>query len=174
LLPDNFQLDIVANRDGSYTVDYVGDLVFAPGYAELKQGRVDDHAKAFTDLLNEIRKQPGFKSVEYKGQARYRVTYHQEGKLDKGPYVFVGSSAKIFGVEKRPDGTIEVAAAKIEKNDVAQLKMLELHSSGKVSVKTDGNVVKHNAISEPGIFRSSYSWTINELSGEPPSMIITQ
>jgi hypothetical protein len=73
LLPDNFQLDIIANRDGSYTADYAGDLIFIPGYAELKQGKGNDHGKAFTDLLEEIRKEPGFKSVDYKGQARYRV-----------------------------------------------------------------------------------------------------
>jgi len=174
LLPDNFQLDITANRDGSYTVDYAGDLIFAPGYAELKQRKGNDHNEAFTVLLEQIRKEPGFKSVEYKGQARYRVTYHREGKVDKEPYIFVGDSAPIFRIEKRPDGTIELGATKLKDNDVTQLKMLELHSHGKVSVKTDGKVVKHNAASQPGIFSRSYGWTVDDFGREPASMIIAQ
>jgi hypothetical protein len=121
-----------------------------------------------------LRKQPGFKSVDYKGEARYRVTYHQEGKLDKGPYLFVGDSAKIFGIQRRQDGTIELGTAKFEKDDVSQLKLLGLQSHGKVSVKTDGKVVKHNANSEPGIFSRSYGWTIDDFGREPPSMIIAQ
>ena len=173
-LPDNFQLDIIANRDGSYTVDYAGDLIFVPAYAELKQGKGSDRDQAFTGLLEEIRKEPGFKSAEYKGQARYRVTYHQEGKLDKQPYIFVGDSAPIFRIEKRPDGTIELGAAKLKNEDVTQLKMLELHSHGKVSVKTDGKVVKHNAASQPGFFSKSYGWTVDDFGREPASMIIAQ
>src|SRR5262249_41024894 len=152
-------------------VDYAGDLIFVPGYAGLKQGR-SDHDKAFTDLIEEIRKEPGFKSVDYKGQARYRVADHREGKLDKGPYVVACSSAAIFRIEKREDGTIEVSATKFKSDDVARLKMLDLHSHGKVSVKTDGKVIKHNAASQPGIFSRSYGWTVDDFGAESPSMII--
>jgi hypothetical protein len=171
-LPDDYQLDIIANRDGSYTVDYVGDLIFAPGYAELKQGKGNDHDKGFTDIAATLREEPGFKSVEYKGQAGYRVTYHWEGKLDKSPYVFVGDSAPIFKITKQVEGTIELASAKLKKDDLAKLDSLGLSSHGKVSVKTDGKVVKHNATSEPGIFSKSYGWTVNNFGGEGPMMVI--
>ena len=170
-VPENFEANITVNKDGSYTFTYDGTLTFALALAAAKEGSLSKKDEAeFEKEAEKLRKEPGFKKVEYLGKGRYKVFVEKSGKAGER-YYFLSREMKIFAVKPRQDGSIEITAARFSKKDLNELKSIGAKVNGTltVSVEKGVKVLKHNAQSEPKMFGlfGGYEWEIKSVDVEP-------
>ena len=170
-IPENFKANITVNKDGSYTFTYDGTLTFALALAAAKEGSLSKKDEAdFEKEAEKIRKEPGFKKVEYIGKGRYKVFVEKSGKAGER-YYFLSSEMEIFAVKPQQDGSIEITAAQFRNEDLNKLKSIGAKVNGTltVSVEKGVKVVKHNAQSEPKLFGlfGGYEWEFKSVDAKP-------
>ncbi len=170
-IPENFEASVMVNKDGSYRFTYDGTLTFAPALAATMEGPLSKKDEAdFEKLVEELKKESGFKKVKYLGKGRYKVFVEKSGKAGE-PYYFLSSGMKVFSVKPQQDNSIDISAAQFNKSDLDGLKSIGAKVNGilTVSVETGVNVIKHNAQSEPMLFGlfGGYEWEINSVDAEP-------
>src|SRR5216683_5636888 len=98
-IPENFDAKVTLNKDGSCTFTYDGTLAFALAVAAAKDRALSANDEA--QLAREaegLRREPGFRSVEYQGKGRYKVLFEKSGKPGE-PIDFLG----IFAIRSEPD-----------------------------------------------------------------------
>jgi hypothetical protein len=170
-IPENFDTKITINKDGSYTFSYDGTLTFGLALAAAKQGALSAGDEAeFRKEGEKLRREPGFKKVDYQGKGRYKVLYEKAGNRGV-PFYFVSQEMKFFAILPQADRTVTVTAVRPSAEDVQQLNSIGAKIEGalSVSVANGVQVVKHNAESEPiffGLF-GAYKWQIKSPSADP-------
>jgi murein DD-endopeptidase MepM/ murein hydrolase activator NlpD len=170
-LPEDFAAEVVVNRDGSYTFKYDGTLTFAMALAAATEHGLTERDEAeLAKGGEELRRSPGFKSVDYQGKGRYKVLVETIG-IPGEPYWFLSRDYKIFAVETRPDGTIRISAARFSQDDIKKFKSIGARVNGtlSVSVAKGMTVVEHNAQAQPTVFGlfGSYKWNITTVDADP-------
>ena len=170
-IPENFDAKITINRDGSYTFTYDGTLTFAPALATAQHGSLS--AKDEAELqkgAEQLRREPGFKKVDYQGKGRYRVLVEKTGNRGE-PYYFISRELKIFAVLPQADRTVTVTAVRPGQKEIQELNSIGAKIEGtlSVSVANGVQVVRQNADSEPTLFGlfGSYKWQIKSPNVEP-------
>ena len=170
-IPENFDAKVDINKDGSYTFTYDGTLTFAPALAEAKSGSLGPREEA--DLRHEaekLRREPGFKKVEYLGKGRYKVFVERSGKPGE-PLYFISREMKIVSVLQQPDGTIAVSGTRPSKKNLEDLNSVGAKIDGSLSVSLARGltVVRHNAQSEPSFWGliGTYKWEIKSPDADP-------
>lgn len=177
LAPETFTADATVNRDRSYAFSYRGPMVYRPYHLDREGAAEDsDDAKAARDgTMAEIaktlvaEKDGAFRKVEYVGNGVFDVEYAGAGVLGETCF-FPSHEARIIRFDPQDDGTI-VIQGEIGKKDWVTLKKAGVELSGEFSVKTDAEVVGHNASKTPGLFSSVYGWKIG-LNDPAPHMIL--
>jgi len=170
-LPDQFRSEVRINRAGDFAITYEGDLVYAPLYAGLLQGKVpaaEESAKS-EDAERDLKRDSGFQSVTPLGKGRFSVRYERQGRVGSGGYfTFIRRNADILSI-KSTGGIMTVKANAMSAADGQQVMQLGLSMRGEFRVTTDAAVIEHNA----GAVRSYggytiYIWEIdNPLSPSP-------
>lgn len=175
LFPEEFQSKVEINKNGTFTFEYDGVLTFVLGKAEeVKKGKLSPNAnKEIEKLESKLRKDEGFKKVEYLGHSKFRVYYEKEGALS-APFYFVGESVRLFSITQKEKGLIELQGTKLSEKDIRQLEPLGLKIDGELTVKTDGEVVEQNANSSPSLFglMGGYEWKITSIHEPRPRILI--
>src|ERR1035437_7581942 len=95
-IPENFDTRVTINKDGSYTFTYDGTLTYGLALAAAQKGALS--AKDEAELQKEgekLRRQPGFKKVDYLGKGRYKVLFEKAGKRGERFY-FLSEELKFF------------------------------------------------------------------------------
>jgi hypothetical protein len=97
-IPENFDTRININKDGSYTFTYDGTLTFGLALAAAQHGRLSARDEAeFRKEGDKLRREPGFRRVDYQGKGRYKVLFEKAGKPGESFY-FVSQKLKFFAV----------------------------------------------------------------------------
>jgi hypothetical protein len=83
VIPEEFTCDVAVAKDGTYSVQVKGTLVFYTVFEEIKQeGRVsaktDSDIRSFFDRA--VAKEPAVKKYEYRGNGRAYIEYGKEVK----------------------------------------------------------------------------------------------
>jgi hypothetical protein len=180
LFPEEFEVQIRINKDGTFTFTYEGILTFVLAKAEeVKKGKLS--AKIENDLRKleeEFKRDPRYKKVDYVGHAQYRVVFKDSGTL-KNPYYFfekseVQTNPILISIIPKGGNMVEITGYRLDENIHKQLKALNMRLKGTLKVTTDGNVKQHNAKSTPSFFGfvGSYSWEIKSLEDPAPRMVI--
>jgi len=171
-IPENFEANITVNNNGSYTFTYDGILTFALALAAAKEGSLSNKDEAALEKeVEKIRKEPGFKKVEYMGKGRYKVFVEKSGKAGE-PYYFLSSHiSEIFAIKPQQDGTIKITAARFSNKDLNKLRSIGANVNGTlaVSIEKGVKVLEHNAQSEPKMFGlfGAYEWEIKSIDARP-------
>ncbi len=175
-IPEKFDATVNINRDGSYTFIYDGTLTFAPALAAAKEGKLG--AKDEADLKEEgakMAKEPGFKSVDYQANGRYKVLVEKHGKVGEA-YYFISNEEKIVSIIPHKDGTLTVKGTRPDDEAIKQLDSIGAKIDGtlSVSISSGVKVIKQNADSEPMLFGllGAYKWQINGAGADP--LIVVQ
>ncbi len=175
-IPEQFIATVNINKDGSYTFTYDGTLTFAPALAAAKEGKLE--AKDEAELKEEaakMAKEPGFKSVDYQGNGRYKVLVEKHGKVGEA-YYFISNEEKIVSIIPHKDGTLTVKGVRPDDEAIKQLDSIGAKVDGtlSVSIASGVKVVKQNADNEPMFFGllGSYKWQINSAGADP--LIVVQ
>jgi hypothetical protein len=170
-IPENFDTRITINKDGSYTFTYDGTLTFGMALAAAQQGGLSASDEAELRKEGEkLRREPGFKKVDYQGKGRYKVLFEKAGNRGERFY-FVSEELKFFAVLPQADRTVTVTAVRPSQEDMQQLNSIGAKIEGtlSVSVASGVQVVRHKAESEPvffGLF-GAYKWQIKSPNADP-------
>jgi hypothetical protein len=90
-IPETFDTKITVNKDGSYTFTYDGTLTYGPALAAAQQGGLSAKDEAeFQKEGDTLRREPGFKKVDYQGKGRYKVLFEKTG--NRGERFYFGKS----------------------------------------------------------------------------------
>lgn len=170
-IPENFDTKVTVNKDGSYVFTYDGTLTFAMALAAAEKGALSASDEAELRREGEgLRREPGFKKVEYQGKGRYKVLFEKGGNRGE-PFYFISQEMKFFAVLPQPDRSISVAAVRPSRDDIRQLDSIGAKIEGtlSVSVANGVQVVRHNAESEPTFFGliGAYKWQIKSPNADP-------
>ncbi len=175
MFPEEFESEVTINQDGTFVFAYDGVLTFVIARAEeVKKGGLSPQAeKKIKELEEEIKKDAGFKKVDYIGHSQFKVLYQKEGSLDK-PFYFVSREIDLFTITPKDGGLVELKGMALREKDIRELESINLTIDGELTVNTDGEVIEHNANSTPSLFglMGGYSWEIKSLSDPQPSIII--
>lgn len=171
--------------DGNSTDDDVkpGDL---PEETPAEKARQTAEKKAKRDaelreVAVQLAKEPGYNSVEYLGDNKFRVDYSISGTLTHSfLYPFNQDAAMIFpwvAVELRGKDTIRVKAPGFAKQENAGSEMTgrsESKASGSFTLITDAEIVSQNnedgAKSEGG--KRVIQWNVTPITKEAPSAVL--
>ena len=170
-IPENFDTRVTINKDGSYTFTYDGTLTFGMALAAAQKGALSARDEAeFQKEGEKLRREPGFKKVDYQGKGRYKVLFEKAGNRGE-PFYFLSQELKFFAVLPQADRTVTVTAVRPSQDAIQQLNSIGAKIEGtlSVSVASGVQVVRHNAESEPvffGLF-GAYKWQIKSPNADP-------
>lgn len=170
-LPDKFRAEIRISRSGAFAVTYEGELVYAPLYADLVQGKLSpqEAPEKIAVAERDLRRDSGFKSVESLGNGRFSVSYEGMGAVGgRGFFTFIRRNADILSIKSR-DGAMVIRANALSAVDGQRLMQLGLGMTGEFRVTTDAPVREHNAAAVRSYAGYQiYIWQIeNPLSPSP-------
>ena len=170
IIPEEFEVSVTVNRDGSYLATYGGTVV--DGYAAMwvqEEGGLPEEGKAWLEkVASELKREPGFKSVVHRGEGRFEVLFELEGKRGEEFY-FPYQGGEFFSVKFPDDDTLRVSSIKLSESDLDQLKETGIKVDGelRVEVARGVEVIEHNASSEPFLGFGSFTWKIGSPDVRP-------
>lgn len=178
LVPEKFTADSILNKDKSYAFTFKGTMVYLPYRMEKpREGKeasarfAAQEAKMAEDIKRELLTKNGdtFKKVTYAGNGVFDIEYVAKGTLDE-PYFFLSRESRLISFAPQKNGTIVVSGGP-KNDDWTQLEQLGVNVKGVFSLKTDAEVLEHNAKKTPWLFSKAYAWDIGP--GNPsPHMIL--
>lgn len=174
-LPDNFRVDMQVAADGRYAFVYEGDLTQLQFLQRIGTGELDGERLAeYVGIYErDLKRDSGFKEIEYLGNARYRVRYEQSGDLtETRQFSFPRRNAKFIGLRVREDGLIELFGDKLPEAHREELLARGFNARGTVRVWAGGEVLTHNAESVTQGNPPLYQWTIRSLRDPTPNLIL--
>lgn len=169
-LPEDFNVSINVKKDGSYTFNYEGRLVFALALASMKEGKITkSDEKQLKEQEKELRQAPEIQKAKYVGKARYEVIAEKTGGAGED-YYFLSKEVSIFSITHPDDGTVRIESFELAEKDVSQIQALDVNVGGTLSIAVDKGlkVLEHNA---DKVSAGLYQWRINN-PGEAPKIVI--
>ncbi len=163
-LPNNFRAEIRLGRGGDFALAYYGELIWAPLYRDIQNGKLSsDQIPHEVELIRrDLARDANFKKIDSLGQGRFKVEYQREGRLAASQQVtFVRRNAIILEIRSSPDGKVTVNGAALRPSDAQTIVDMGLAMNGEFRIITDGLVKEHNATrTEPYQGYQLYIWTI--------------
>ena len=164
-LPNAFHSEIRLGRTGDYALAFYGELVWAPLYRDIQNGKyTSEQIPEQVELIRQdLVRDRGFKVVESMGQGRFKVEYHREGRLKASDEVtFVRRNAIILLIRATPDGRVTINSAGIKPSDAKTITEMGLAMKGQFDIITDGLVKDNNATRvEPYQQYQRYVWVFD-------------
>ncbi len=176
-LPTEFDAFVQIVHDGRYSLSYEGDLtsislIRAIRYQGLTGAPL---AEKVTRTEMDLLRDSGFNALTYKGDAVFEARYQTAGDLARTKFVtFINGTSKLVtikNVEKAERVTVE--SPKVLEHHVRSLLDLGLQPSGRLRVRTDAEVLSHNATQVVGKVVREYTWDIKGFRGEAPKLVLT-
>ncbi|MDD3716929.1 MAG: hypothetical protein PHT46_07495 [Candidatus Marinimicrobia bacterium] len=170
MIPENFTAKILIREDGSYHFTYDGDLASVFALAAIKEGTFTAENEAdMKDDEENLLKEPGFQSVEYKGNGRYSVSVEKAGQPGE-EYHFISRDLQIISILQEAGNTLLIKTWEPGKQDIDQIRMLGADMKGVLEVRVPrGKAVIENSSKlkpEKNKTHMIYSW---QISMESPS-----
>ena len=176
-LPTDFETVIQIAQDGRYVLSFKGQLTSVGLAKSLAQGKLskEEVAERIQKVqVGLMRRDSGFRVVEYQRQGRFKVDYETVGTLDRTPFInFVDGSSKFLTVKHlKSNGTVTVEGEKMKDQYVRELYNMGLKPGGVLRIHTDAKVLEHNADIVNGRRTREYYWEIKGFRGPPPKLVL--
>jgi len=163
-LPNNFRSEIRLGKDGSFALAFYGELIWAPLYRDIQNGKyTSDQIPQQIELIRkDLARDSGFKKIESMGQGRFKVEYEREGRMQVSQEVtFVRRNAIILLMKATPDGKVTINGAGLKPADAKTITDMGLDMKGQFDIITDGLVKENNATRvEPFQQYQRYVWVV--------------
>jgi hypothetical protein len=159
-IPEKFTAALDVKKDKTFKFTYGGTIGYGAALGAIKQGKP---ASAEDEVVKkgeaELRKDPGFKSVEYAGKGRFKVEFEQSGPLENGKRIFLDLLE--FGVG--PDGRISILGKEITAEAQKGLATVDFSIDGTLTLTSELKAAEHNATSTRGLDGpiGTYEWKIS-------------
>ena len=175
-LPTRFTADITIERNGDYTLEYVGQIANMPLLSALRTTNMDPgtERERVQTVLTDLRRDSGFQELKYVGGGMFDVRYRRTGNLEQQPSVtFVRQDSQILTItyiRTRSEVTVRGGAIPLAAKD--RVRALNLDINGIFRVHTAMAVKTHNATTvTPGAL-TTYTWAISGFDGPAPKLVI--
>lgn len=175
LLPDNYELDVVVFKDGSFDMLYEGELKYTPVLDAISKGEYDkEKKKEFTELVQKLKESEGYTSVKNKGKGIIDVKFKKS--VDSGSnFYFLDKDFKYYSFLYNSDDEFSINGFELDKNSQEGLNAYNIKMSGKLRVQVPKKlkVTQHNADKSKKIDKDTieYSWKLN-LNSKKPEIVI--
>lgn len=173
--PEQFDLMVTVNKDGTYRMEFDGVLTHVMAKAhESQSGHLSANDEAGLKAMEaDFLRDKRFKKAHYQGHGRFAVQYSDAGQLIQRVTLF-SNELRLVRLQRHDNGEIELTGFSLSPKDLQQLKSIGMTVNGRIRVKTDGTVIKHNAQLVPmflGLL-GAYQWAIKSESDSLPAMTI--
>ena len=176
LLPDRFDATLTLATDRA-TLDYDGELVATAVFIDATAGKLtpDETEKATREALapavEDVRRDSGTLDLTLLGEGRARAKVHWTQ-----PTPAAGAKttfADLVAIRRQGDGTLEIASPELKERDRTQLARMGLGgASGRLCIRTSGQVVDSNATTRPAEPGGCHVWTVTVLKDAPIRMLV--
>lgn len=180
-LPVRFDAEIDLSKRGYYELLFDGYLVWVPFYDKLKKGEIQalrENEEA-QKIIDDLTRDSATKEAKYFKNGVFKVNWQKSGDLFRDPMItFVRRNATLFSISySKENQQVTMRGTMVKEVDAKRLTEMGLGIQGELRVKTDGQVLEHNAtkeskISEDGRQKSLYVWKIASLSERAPKLVM--
>jgi len=179
-LPARFDAEIEISRTGFYSLEFIGYMAEISLYTGLKNGKIDaeEEKKKVEILARDFTRDSSVKEFSYFGKGHFKVNYLKKGDLGRTSTVtFVRRNENILSISRNREKRIVTVRGKyLKKVDIERLVAAGLWMEGEVRVKTDAEVLSHNATTVTAGKGSNvqiYTWNIPTPAAPAPKMTLT-
>ncbi len=178
-MPARFDAEIEITRHGFYNIIFDGYLVSVPLYDGLRKGKIsadEEKAKA-ANLKTDLTRDSAVKEFQYIKQGHFKVHWEKKGDLLRIKMVtFLRRNVNIISLKYvRTTGQITMAGTAVAPSQAKRLVAMGLNIVGEVRLKTDANVVQHNATKVKKTKKRSklYIWKLKSIFDPSPNLVIS-
>lgn len=174
-IPDNYEADVFVRSDGSYEFTYHGELNYAPALEAVIKGEFDDEFREdFQEIIEDMKGEPGFKTVTDLGKGKIRVAVNIAMVKGKD-YHFISKDLKIFSFDYLDNGNLSITGLTLDDDGKKAIKELKTKMEGNLTVTVEKGVKvqSHNADKKKKIDKklTAYTWKI-DIDSKVPAMIV--
>jgi len=177
-LPGTFDAAIEISRTGLYKLSYDGYIIDLNIYRDIVEKKLPPKTvKPKIDIvLADFKRDKGTKLIRYFDKGAFQVRWSKGGDLVKArQVVFFRRNENIFSITYNKDkSTMTVRGKYIKKQDANRLAKMGLDVvRGFIQVKTDGQVLEHNAhkITDKGAVKI-HGWEIKSIFDRAPKLVV--
>ncbi|MFA6617814.1 MAG: hypothetical protein WCT23_01955 [Candidatus Neomarinimicrobiota bacterium] len=175
LLPNNYELNVVLLKDGSFDMLYEGELIYTPVLDAISKGEYDKaKKKEFNELVQSLEESEGYTSVKNKGKGTIEVKF-KKSVDESSDFYFLDKDFKYYSFLYNSDGELSISGFEVDKNSKEGLKAFNIKLSGQLRVQVPKNldVTQHNADKSKKLDKNTmeYSWKL-DLNSKKPEMLI--
>ena len=179
-VPARFDAEVAITRFGAYDMKFQGYMAQIELYDALRKGELTsaEETERVGVIKSDFMRDSSTKSFEYYKQGFFKVVWHKAGDILQSRMVtFFRRNENILSISYVKDkGQITVRATPIGPDRAQTLANMGLNMQGQLRVRTDAQVVSHNAGQEtvpkdprsPG--EKLYVWNIKNVTDPPPRL----
>lgn len=175
-LPARFDAEIEITKTAHYTMTFEGYLADVPFYDALRQNKISaaEETQKVERLKTDFTRDSAVKEFSYFKQGHFKVVWTKSGDLLQSKMVsFVRRNENLLSVRYvKTSGQIIMQGAAIDQADRKRLADIGLGMQGELRVKTDAQVVDHNATRVTGTSSKVYVWDIKSIMDPSPRLTI--
>ncbi len=175
-VPASFDVEVEISRSGYYSIVFEGYLAETNLYnkVESKELSRKEEAERVKILENDFRRDSATKEFSYFKQGHFKVKWEKSGDILTSKMVsFVRRNENMFSIAYNKDkALVTVQGTAISKTNAKRLTDSGLGVKGQFRVKTDANVIKHNAaeVKKNEGRQKTYIWNIKSPFDPAPSL----
>ncbi len=178
-MPARFDAEIEITRHGFYNIIFDGYLVSVPLYDGLRKGKIspDEEKIKAANLKTDLTRDSAVKEFQYMKQGHFKVHWEKKGDLLRTKMVtFLRRNVNIISLKYvRTTGQITMAGTSVAPSQAKRLVAMGLNIVGELRLKTDANVVQHNATKVKKTKNRSklYIWKLKSIFDPSPNLVIS-
>lgn len=174
LIPDEYEATIEFAADGSYKYQFDGKMAYAPGQESLvnhgtrpdfNRAEFDKFIAGVADLMQNSKEEAV--TVSKIDDATITAAIVGEGEAHRSRNIMQAMGEVVFRGEE-----VTVRTAKWKARDREAMEKLKLNSRGEICLKTELEVLSHNADEEPSLLSDCYLWNMDVVRSEPVEVVM--
>lgn len=174
-LPDRFKVELTMEANGDYLYTYSGELLSYNFLRKIGQGEATaDDQEQIEIYANDLKRDTGFKTVSYIGNARYRVVYEKQNNiLENRTFSFVSRRSTFLTLKQREDGAVELTGNRPVKKYRDELIAKGFDTRGTILIRSKMRSIEDNADeSRLGGEYDLYAWVYETIEKDPPKLVL--
>ena len=174
-LPDNYDLSIDVQKNGSYTFTYKGEFNYAPAVEAELEGKYDDEDEEdLQEVIVGLKESEGFESVVNLGRGKIQIEVNVEKDAGED-YIFLDKDLKFFALEHDDKGQLNISGFELQDDSDEDVERFNTKLEGVMTVTLNKKlkVISENADKKEKVNKKTvaYIWELDYTS-EKPEMVI--
>ena len=148
-IPVRFDAEIELTRGGYYDMIFDGYMADVGLFDGINKGKISarEERKKVESIKTDITRDKSAKEFAYVEQGHFKINWRKSGDLIRARMVvFLRRNEKFFTIKYvKTTGLVSMEGVALAPSNAKKLFDMGLNSQGQIRVKTDANVISHNA-----------------------------